>query len=139
MALQSKRATAVLVGTHALALLVGMGVGYWRGEPRVAETRSAIEALAERPLVEAADLAFRFGTLEHARALHTGLREGDTLSVYFSELKLAFLDREHVGGASKDTHLVRAAAACKRFGMRRCDIEHVRRSAGKLAERDPSW
>ena len=134
---QWNRMTKILCATYALALLVGVGVGYRWGETKRTWLRPVLEAIRDLPLAGAADLAFRHGTVAHAKILNTGRRDSDDFSVFYRELKLAFLDGEHIAGSGHDTHLVRAAAACKRIPRQRCTVEQLRRSAGHFAKWRP--
>ena len=134
---QLNRMTKILCATYALALLVGLGVGYRWGETERMWLRPVLERSADSPLDEAAYLAFRHGTVAHARILNTGRHDSDDVSVFYRELKLAFLDGEHIAGSGHETHLVRAAAACKRIPRQRCTVEQLRRSAGHFAKWRP--
>jgi hypothetical protein len=105
----------LLVASHAAMILLGTIAGrlYWETQRGTVE--STVVEVARSPQAAAAEVAYRFGRAEHARTLLIDMhrmRDRDIVGLgdsMMTELRLAVLDREHVGGATgcnSDTSLV---------------------------------
>jgi hypothetical protein len=134
-----------LIASHAVVTVLGVGAGYAYWTTTRESTRSLHAVIARTPILNAAELAFRFGTAEHARRLlnhvrgtppETDLEWGDLM---LTELKLAVVDGEHEQSQSAPApHLAAARDACVRFRNSSCDQESLREFAGKLSKQRPS-
>jgi hypothetical protein len=133
-----RNTAARLLVSHAVAgvLCVAAGFAY---TTLSTPTHTVLQGFKRRPLLDAANVAFQFGSPEHARAtLENLLRSrasnelewGDTM---MAELKLAILDREHAPGSPRSPHLDAARTACRRLRGSGCTPEELRALAAKLA------
>jgi hypothetical protein len=131
----SRRTVVWLSATHAFVLLLGIAAGFAYDIRQRDRLATLLAHLGRMPRVEAADVAYRFGTAEHARALLSALPDdGDAMNTYFRELRLAAVDGEHIAGSTRQAHLVRARAACQRLRFKSCDLEKIRMSAEHAAQ-----
>lgn len=114
-----------------------VGNTYWNSHRSA--TESLISMLARKPLVDASNLAFRFGSREHARILCDELRHtpsepataaGDEM---VAQLKLAVLNGEYRTDAPESSHIKSASVACQRFRSSNCEPRRMRELAAKLA------
>jgi hypothetical protein len=135
-------------GSQVAAALCGLAIAHgiwWRNGPGM---QSVLDAITRQPLSNAADLAFRFGSEEHARALLFELKrtpgnvELGELDDMIIELRLGVLAAEHASGLDQPTpHLEAAVAACSQarrtgdpdHGTANCDPARLREMMGKLA------
>jgi hypothetical protein len=130
---------ARLVASHALTILLAVGAGwvYW-GTTRDA-TQSFIDTIALAPRFDAANLAFRFGSADHARGLLNTLPMnpgGDPIAWgdrMMTEVRLAVLDQEHSKHATSTPHLSAARDACSRSGRVSCREDEVLELARRIA------
>ena len=125
--------------SHVLAGLLGVAAGYVYTTKVSTSTEVVLQGYKRRPLLDAANVAFRFGSPDHARATLESLLRirpsnelewGDTM---MAELRLAILDRELAAGSQRSPHLDAARAACRRVGRSDCAAEDLRALAAKLA------
>jgi hypothetical protein len=130
---------ARLVLSHALALLLAVGAGLAYGKSRPASNQSFVIGIAQQPLTNAADLAFQFGSVEHARIVleerertpsESSLAVGDTMVF---ELRLAVLNGEPQNATGDAPHLTAASVACKRFRDSSCERADMIKLAAKFA------
>lgn len=134
-----QRAWSLLLVSHAVAGLLGVGAGVAYTTTMSSSTRAVYRGFARRPLLDAANIAFKFGTPEHSRAtLDSLLRIGaenelDWGDTMMAEVRLAILDRELTPGSKRSPHLDAARAACRRLGGPDCSPEKLRALAAKLA------
>jgi hypothetical protein len=106
-----------LTASHLGAVLLGLGAG--AQQVRRSDTESTIALMAAAPRYDAAELAFRFGTREHAQQLTLSLpppqlEDLADAEVMAREVRLAALfgEHEHTKGGP---HLQAALGACRRF------------------------
>jgi hypothetical protein len=125
--------------SHALAGLLGVAAGVAYTTKTSPSRQAVYHAFERRPLLDAANVAFRFGSPEHSRAtLESLLRipasnELDWSDTMMAELRLAILDRELAPGSTGSPHLDRARAACQRLRGPDCAPGALRALAVKLA------
>ena len=126
--------------SHALALLVGIlaGNAYWNAHR--AATELLVSAITRKPLTDAANLAFRFGSTEHARVMLEELQHAPAAATFvsqeemFIELRLAALNGEDQTTVADTPHIKSASVACKRFRTSDCDPVRLQALAAKLAQ-----
>jgi hypothetical protein len=130
---------ARLVLSHAavLGLAILAGNAYWTSHRSA--TESLISMLARQPLADASNLAFRFGSPEHARILVDELRHdrSDPATVagdeMVAQLYLAALNGEYQTDALDSPHTKSASVACQRFRSSNCDLRRMKELAAKFA------
>ena len=126
--------------SHALALVVAMlaASAYWNAHR--ASRELIVSAITRKPLTDAANLAFRFGSTEHARVLLEELQRvpSDATLVsqeeMFTELRLAALNGEYRTNVVDSPHIRYASIACRRFRTSDCDPVRLQALAAKFAE-----
>ena len=126
-----------LLISYPAAVMVGIAAGavFWASRGG-AELRALHEQVVHQAVARAGDLAFRFGTAEHARALLSKVPvEGAEPALMMAQIELAVLDGEHLDGAKSTKHLELAARACPGFDKPSCDVESLRGLAKRLAEK----
>jgi hypothetical protein len=131
---------ARLALSHTLVLILAVLAGntYWKSHRST--TESLISTFAQQPLFEASNLAFRFGSPEHARILLEELRHvpsdpafaaGDEMAAH---LHLAALTGEYKTDAPDPSHIKSASAACKRFRTSYCEPARMKELAARFAQ-----
>jgi hypothetical protein len=128
---------AKLVASYSLMVLLAWPLGGLVWSTKRGVVPSLLEGIGQRPQFDAAHLAFRFGTVDHARTLLSHLPPSSdpffaSVEAMKTELQLAALDGEHLGEAKAAPHLNAAAAACARFRSD-CALEPLQELAKKLA------
>ena len=129
-----------IFSSHALVLAVAMlaGSAYWNAHR--ASRELLVSAIARKPLADAANLAFRFGSTDHARVLLEELQRVPSDASFasqeemFIELRLAALNDEYRTTVVDSPHIRSALKACKRFRTSNCDPVRLRALAAKFAE-----
>jgi hypothetical protein len=129
---QPPRAWAVLTITHALLIALGFYFGLKEARTRRDLTLEYTADFAKFPRRDAAELAFRFGTLEHAKILVAD-RPAEPFEVTTNQLRLAALDGEHLQ-PSPGPHLLAALASCERAAKCPCSLDKFRQQAASLAK-----
>ena len=135
---------ALLAASHALAVLLAWTAGsVYFGITR-GSIQASIDNISRQPRADAANLAFRFGSAEHARILLSNMppiTSGNAIAsadLMLTELRLAALENEHLEHTNPAPHLEAAANACASF-QPNCDLTQLRAMATKLAnQRAPS-
>jgi hypothetical protein len=131
---------ARLTFSHAAVLILAMLAGntYWNSHRSA--TDSIISTFSRQPLGDAANLAYRFGSAEHARILLEEVRHapsypdmaaGDEMA---AQLQLAALDGEYQADTSDSPHIRSASVACLRFRPSNCDPASMKKLAAKFAQ-----
>jgi hypothetical protein len=131
---------ARLTFSHALVLIVAILAGntYWSSQRSI--TESLISTFAHQPLADASNLAFRFGTSEHATILleelshvpsDPALAAGDEMA---TQLHLAALTGEYQTDAPDSPHIKSASVACQRFRTSNCDPVRMKELATRFAQ-----
>lgn len=126
--------------SHALVLVLGILAGntYWNSHRST--TESLISAFARQPLSEASNLAFRFGSPEHAQILLEELGHVPSDPAFASadematQLHLAALTGEYQTDAPVSSRIKSASAACKRFRSSNCDLASMKELAARFAQ-----
>ena len=126
--------------SHTLVLVVAMfaGSAYWSAHGASRELIAS--AVTRKPLADAANLAFRFGSTEHARVLLEELQRAPSDAAFvsqeemFTELRLAALNGEYRTTVVDSPHIRSASMACRRFRTSDCDPVRLRALAAKFAE-----
>ena len=119
-----------------------MGVGVLYANHERPTVQAMLRATARKPVLDAAHLAYRFGTAAHARAALGSLvkipatNELEWGDVMLSELKLALLDGE-LRGSARAPHLEAARTACRHLKGRDCAPEELRAAAMRLVHKRP--
>jgi hypothetical protein len=126
--------------SHAVIAGLGVGAGVAYATKSSTATQGFLDGFKRRPLLDAANVAYRFGSSEHARATLESLLKlpktstqawGDAMT---AELRLAVLDREIAEGAKGSPHLDAARSACRRFRGSDCAPEKLQALATALAQ-----
>jgi hypothetical protein len=126
--------------SHGAVLILAMLAGntYWNSHRSA--TDSIISMFSRQPLADASNLAYRFGSAEHARILLEELRRappypdmaaGDEMT---AELHFAALDGEYQSEAPDSPHIKSASVACLRFRTSSCDRASMKKLAAKFAQ-----
>ena len=128
---------AKLVVSYSLVVLLAWPMGGLFWSTKRGFVQGVTEGIARRPRADAAYLAFRFGTVDHARTLLSHLPPSSnpvaaSVDSMNTELRLAALDGEHLGESKTAPHLSAAAAACARFRSD-CALAPLRELAKKFA------
>jgi hypothetical protein len=129
--MSSRRRRAALVTSHLCAAALGVAGGYaWDLHlGRVANDLTG--AIARSPLSMAADLAFRFGTPEHARILvsQIPISASDDLfhwgDLFVRDLRLVVLCREMRDTRCAADYLASAADACRHLLKKNCSLDYL--------------
>jgi hypothetical protein len=125
--------------SHTVAGLLGVAAGA-AYTSKMRPSTTALQALARRPVLDAAHIAFRFGSAEHSRATLESLltfpaaSDLDWGDAMMAELRLAVLDGELAPGGKRSPRLDAARAACRRLRESDCAPEQLRALAAKLAQ-----
>lgn len=126
--------------SHALAVVVAILAGSAYGNANRASRELIVSAIARKPLTDAANLAFRFGSTDHARVLLEELQRAPSDATFVSqeemltELRLAALNGEYRMTVVDSPHIRSASMACRRFRTSECDPVRLQALAAKFAE-----
>jgi hypothetical protein len=130
---------ARLVLSHAVALLLATAAGFAYANSQRASIQSIVSGIALQPLINATELAFQFGSREHATILLEELQrtQPETPLAWEStmvfELRLAALSGEHQGATGDAPHLTAASIACRRFRDSSCELGDMKQLASRFA------
>ena len=114
------------------------GSAYWNAHR--SSTESIVSAVTRKPLADAANLAFRFGSIDHARVLLEELQRAPSDATFvsqeemFNALRLAALNGEHQTTVADSPHIRSASLACRRFRSSDCDPARLQALAAKFAQ-----
>jgi hypothetical protein len=134
------RTLLVLVLSHAVAAVSGAGLAFLHGSHVDENVDLVLRGVALSPLLDGAELAFRFAPPEQAEVLLNAppIRDsndffewGDTL---MRDLRLAVVYKELGDAAAEDAALTSAVEACRLLKKRDCTLDSARRSASKFGE-----
>jgi hypothetical protein len=125
--------------SHAAVLVLGMLAGtiYWSSHRST--TDSLISMLARKPLADASNVAFRFGSPDHARILLNELLHAPSEPAtaardeMVAQLHLAALSGEYQTDAPNLAHIEAASLACQRSRSSNCEPKRMKELAAKFA------
>lgn len=140
-----KRRLKALARSHVAAALLGLVIAHvvwWRMAPGM---QAVLDGITRWPLGQAAQLAFRFGSEQHARAVLNHLKvaprseELGPLDDMVIELRLGALAGEHETADAPTSHLEAAKRFCAKAGQTldrppTCTPAKLRQLMTKLAE-----
>jgi len=121
----------VLILSHLTVALLGLIGGYAYDHHRGPIVDTFLESLAEYPQSEAAALAYRFGTAEHARSLLLALPvpvtqdKAELAGLFFRYLRVAVVCNEQGDLSCEDTYLALARQTCDRRDRTPCRPDKV--------------
>jgi hypothetical protein len=120
--------------------MLGIGGGYAYDHHYARTIDSINQTIAHAPQSNAAALAFRHGSPEHARALLSVVPISDDNDMFHwgdhlvRDLRLAVICKEQQDASGEAAYLASAVEDWRHLGKQPCTLEYMSRAAGKFAK-----